>query len=247
MRATPPEFAPQSRHERFFPYSNPEPWTWIPGTWILPGNIFVTNEDRFYRFVERTDDGWKTEEVEPATVGSPSRIADITEIRLQYQHALSAHDELDQKMRDGEDTPEARAFMRARDEELHKLRDRLILFCNSRSPEARAATKPDQDYWKLTLAGVLAAVFLLSLVYCVKSLLTFDRNVAATMLAGALFVISGTVLSVIGVRELAKRKNRLVTGNLVGCFTLVALAVIVAAFGVMCYSVLLLYAGAYGP
>ena len=48
-----------------------------------------------------------------------------------------------------------------------------------------------------------------------------------------------------GVRELAKRKNRLVTGNLVGCWTLAALAVIVAAFGVACYSVLLLYHGRY--
>jgi cation transport ATPase len=65
------------------------------------------------------------------------------------------------------------------------------------------------------------------------------------MMAGAVFVITGAILFVIGVRELAKRKNRLVTGNLVGCFTLVALAVIVAAFGVMCYSVLLMYMGAY--
>jgi cation transport ATPase len=246
MGTTPPEPAAQSRPERLFPYSSPEPWTWIPGTWILPGTIFVTTEGEFYRFVERTDDGWKAEEVEPSAVGNPSRIAEIAGIRLQYQRALAAHDELDQKMRDNGDTPEARALLSKHDEELHRLRDQLILLCNGQSPEAKASKKPDQDSWKLTLAGVLALVFVLSLLYCVRSLLTFDRNVATTMLAGTLFVISGTVLSIMGVRELAKRKNRLVTGNLVGCWTLVALAVIVAAFGVMCYSVLLLYTGGYG-
>jgi cation transport ATPase len=246
MGATPPEPAAQSRPERFFPYSNPEPWTWIPGTWILPGTNFVTSDGRFYRFVERTDDGWKTEEVESSVVGNPARIAEIAEIRLQYQRALAAHDELDQKMRDDGDTPEARALMSARDEELHRLRDQLILLCNGQSPEAQASKKPDQDSWKLTLVGVLALVFVLSLVFCVRSLLAYVPGQAGAMLAGTLFVFSGTVLSVIGVRELAKRKNRLVTGNLVGCWTLVALAVIVATFGIMCYSVLLLYQGAYG-
>ena len=211
----------------------------------MPATIFVTTEGRFYRFVERADDGWKAEEIEPSAVGNPARIAEITDIRLRYQRALASHDELDQKMRDGGDTPEARALIHKHDDELHDLRDQLILLCNGRSPEARAAARPDQDYWKLTLAGVLALVFLLSLIYCVKSLVTFDRNVASMILAGSLFIISGTILSVIGVRELAKRKNRLVTGNLVGCWTLAALAVTVIAFGIMCYSVLLLYQGGY--
>lgn len=239
MSAT--EASPKPGAERLFPYSSPEPWTWIPGTWILPATIFVTTEGRFYRFVERTDDGWKAEEVEPSTVGNPSRIAEITEVKLQYERALAAHDELDLKMRDDGDTPEARALLSKHDEELHRLRDQLILLCNGQSPEAKASKKPDQDYWKLTLAGVLAAVLALSLIYCVKSLVTFDRNVASMILAGSFFIISGTTLSVIGIRELAKRKNRLVTGNLVGCFTIVAIAVIVAAFGVALYSVFLLF------
>jgi hypothetical protein len=244
MGTIPPDPAAQSRPERFFPYSNPEPWTWIPGTWILPGTIFVTTDGRFYRFVERADDGWKTEEVESSTVGNPTRIAEIMEIRLQYQRALAARDELDQKMRDGDDTPEARAFWRARDEELHRLRDQLVLYCNSRMPEVRASAK-DPDRWKWPLVAALGVVFVSSLVYCVRSLLAIVPEQTSAMMAGAVFVITGAILFVIGVRELAKRKNRLVTGNLVGCFTLVALAVIVAAFGVMCYSVLLMYMGAY--
>jgi ribosomal protein L24E len=244
MGATPPEPAAQSRPERLFPYSNPEPWTWIPGTWILPGTIFVTTEGRFYRFVERTDDGWTAEEVERSAVGSPSRIAEITEVRLQYQRALSAHDELDQKMRDGDDTPEARAFMSARDEELHKLRDQLILFCNGRCPEARAAAK-DPDRWKWALAIVLAIVFVMALIYCIRCLFVSVPEQAGKMIAGAVFFLSGAALFVIGARELAKRKNRLVTGNLVGCYSLVMLAIIIAAFAIMCLSVLLMYKGAY--
>jgi cation transport ATPase len=238
------EASPKPGAERLFPYSNPEPWTWIPGTWILPGTIFVTNEGQFYRFVERTDDGWMAEEVRPSTVGSPSRIAEITEVRLQYQRTLSAHDELDQKMRDGDDTPEARAFMRSRDEELHKLRDQLILFCNGRSVEARAAAK-EPDRWRWALVIVLAIVFLMALIYCVRSLFAFVPEQAGKMIAGAVFFLSGAALFVIGARELAKRKNRLVTGNLVGCYSLVMLAIILAAFAIMCLSVLLMYKGAY--
>jgi hypothetical protein len=247
MGATSPEPAPQSHAERLFPYSNPEPWSWIPGTWIHAGNIFVAGDGRFYRFVERTDEGWVAEEIEPSAVGSPARIAEITEVRRQYELTLAVHDELDQKMRDGEDTPEARAFLSARDEELHHLRDELILLCNSRSLEARAARKPDQEHWKLTLVGVLAAVLPLSLIYCVKSLVEYDRNVAGAILAGTLFVISGAVLSVIGVRELARRKNRLVTGNLVGCWALVTLAVIAAAFGILFYVVFMYYSSMARP
>jgi cation transport ATPase len=244
MGATSPEPAPQSHAERFFPYSSPEPWTWIPGTWILPGTIFVTAEGRFYRFVERTDEGWKTEEVQSSTVGNPARIAEITAIQLRYQRALSAHGELDQKMRDGEDTPEARAFLSARDEELHHLRDQLILFCNGRGLEARAAAK-DPDRWKWALAVVLAVVFVMALIYCIRTLFVSVPAQAGKMIAGAVFFLSGAVLFIIGARELAKRKNRLVTGNLVGCYTLIMLGVFVAAFAVMCISVLLMYMGAY--
>jgi hypothetical protein len=230
---------------RPFPYSSPEPWNWIPGTWIHAGVVFVTGDGRFYRFIERTDEGWKAEEVEPSEVGDPARLAEIAGVQTRYQQSLAAHDELDRKMREGQDTPECRSLLRERDEELHRLRDQLILLCNGRSLEAQAARKPDQDAWKLTLAGVLLLVFVLSLIFCVKTLLDFDRNVAGALLAGSLFVISGLSLSVIGIRGLAKHKNRLVTGNLVGCFTIVALALAAAAFGVMCYAVALLYQGAY--
>jgi cation transport ATPase len=229
---------------RFFPYSNPEPWTWIPGTWILPGTIFVTTEGRFYRFVERTDDGWKAEGVEPSVVGSPARIAEITEIRLQYQRVLAAHDELDQKMRDGNDTPEARALMSKRDEELHRLRDQLVLYCNARMAEVRVTAK-NPDRWKWALAIVLAIVFVMALIYCIRCLFVSVPAQAGKMIAGAVFFLSGAALFVIGARELAKRKNRLVTGNLVGCYSLVMLAIIIAAFAIMCLSVLLMYKGAY--
>ncbi|MCX6843700.1 MAG: hypothetical protein NTX53_15640 [candidate division WOR-3 bacterium] len=242
MSAT--EASPKPNAQRFFPYSSPEPWTWIPGTWILPGTVFVTSEEKFYRFVERTDDGWKAEEVDPSTVGNPSRIADIAKIRLEYERTLAAHDELDQKMRDGADTPEARAFLGARDEELHKLRDQLVLYCNSQMAEVQASAG-DPDRWKWPLVAALGIVFVSSLVYCVRSLLAIVPEQAVAMLAGAVFVISGAVLFIVGVRELAKRKNRFVTGNLVGCWTLIALAVIAAAFGIMFVSVMLLYMRKY--
>ena len=216
-----------------FPYSNPDPWSWIPGTWIQPGVVFVTGEGRFYRFVERTDDGWRAEEVEPSAVGEQPRLAEITELRTRYERVLAAHDALDQRMRNGEDTPESRSRLRERDEELHRLRDQLILLCNGRSPEARAAKRPDQDRWKATLAGALAVAFLLSIVYCVRTVLAVAPEQAGTILAGAVFVITGAVLSVIGVRELARRRNRLVTANLVGCFTLAALVFLTVALVVM--------------
>jgi len=244
MGIPPPGPAATPRPLLHFPYSNPEPWSWIPGTWIHAGNVFVTVEGRFYRFVERTDDGWKAEEMQPSAVGDQSRIAEITKMRARYEQVLASHDELDRKMQEGADTPEGRALIHQQDEELHQLRDQIILLCNGRSFEARAAAKSDQDYWKLTLAGVLTLVFLLSLIYCVKSLVTFDRNVAGTMLAGTIFVISGGVLSVIGIRQLAKHKNRLVTGNLVGCFTLLVLAIVVLAFGIMLFAVGLHYSSA---
>ncbi|MCX6843701.1 MAG: hypothetical protein NTX53_15645 [candidate division WOR-3 bacterium] len=244
MGATSPQPVPPSRPERLFPYSSPEPWTWIPGTWILPGTVFVTSEGKFYRFVERTDDGWKAEEVDPSTVGNPSRIADIAKIRLEYERTLTAHDELDQKMRDGADTPEGRALLRERDRELHRLRDRLILLCNGSSSEARAAAS-QPDRWKWAMVILLAVAFVMAVVACIRRLFAFVPEQAGGMIAGAVFFLSGTALFVIGVRELAKHKNRLVTGNLVGCYTLLILAVVVAAFAIMCLSVLLMYKGAY--
>ena len=227
-----------------FPYSNPEPWSWIPGTWIQPGIVFVTSEGRFYRFVKRTDEGWKTEEVEPAEVGDPSRVAEIKGLRAQYEQVLAAHDELDLRMRNGEDTPEGRALIRARDEELHRLRDRLILLCNGRSPEAQvAAAQPDR--WKWAVVIVLAVAFVIAAANCVRLLFEYVPEQAGRMIVGAAFFLAAAALLVIGVRELAKHKNKLVTGNLVGCYTLLMIAVVVAAFGIMLLSVILLYMHKY--
>jgi len=172
MGTTPSSPAATSRPIRYFPYSNPEPWSWIPGTWIQPGIVFVTGEGRFYRFAERTDDGWKAEEVEPSVVGALSRLAEIKELRTRYEQVLAAHDELDLRMRNGEDTPESRSLLRERDEELHRIRDRLILLCNGRSPEARtAAAQPDR--WKWALVIVLAIGFVAAVASCVRLLFTY--------------------------------------------------------------------------
>lgn len=234
-----------SRPLLLFPYSNPEPWSWIPGTWIQAGNIFVTTECRFYRFVERADDGWKAEEVEPSAVGALPRLAEIKELRTRYEQVLAAHDELDQRMRNGEDTPESRSLLRERNEELHRLRDRLILLCNGRGPEARAAAA-QPDRWKWALVIVLAIGFVAAVASCIRRLLAIVPDQAGTMIAGAAFFLSAAALATIGIRELAKHKNKLVTGNLVGCYTLFVIAVVVAAFGIMLVSVMLLYLGAYG-
>jgi len=239
-----PDRAATPRRLLHFPYSHPEPWSWIPGTWIQAGTVFVAGQGRFYRFVERADDGWKAEEVEPAEVGDQPRVAEITGLRAQYDQMLAAHDELDQQMRDGKDTSEGRSLLRERDEELHRLRDRLILLCNGRSLEARAATR-DPDRWKWALVIVLAFGFIVAAAGSIRRLFAIVPEQAGRMIAGAAFFLSAAALLVIGVRELAKRKNKLVTGNLVGCWTLVALAVIVAAFAIMCFSVLLMYMGAY--
>ena len=204
----------------------------------------MAGQGRFYRFVERADDGWKAEEVEPAEVGDQPRVAEITGLRAQYDQMLAAHDELDQQMRDGKDTSEGRSLLRERDEELHRLRDRLILLCNGRSLEARAATR-DPDRWKWALVIVLAFGFIVAAAGSIRRLFAIVPEQAGRMIAGAAFFLSAAALLVIGVRELAKRKDKLVTGNLVGCWTLVALAVIVAAFAIMCFSVLLMYMGAY--
>jgi hypothetical protein len=232
------------RPMRHFPYSNPEPWSWIPGTWIQAGNVFVTSEGRFYRFVERTDDGWKAEEVEPSLVGALPRLAEIKELRTRYEQVLAAHDALDLRMRNGEDTPESRSLLRQRDEELHGLRDRLILLCNGRSPEARTANS-HPDRWKWALVVVLAVAFLVAVANCIRFLFAYMPEQAGKMIVGAAFFLSAAALFVIGVRELAKRKNKLVTGNLVGCYTLFVTAVVVAAFAVMFLSVVLHYMGAY--
>lgn len=245
MGTTPHSPAATPRPMRHFPYSNPEPWQWIPGTWIQPGIVFVTGEGRFYRFVERTDDGWKAEEVEPEEVGDQPRVAEITGLRTRYEQVLAAHDELDLRMRNGEDTPEGRSLLRERDEELHRLRDRLILLCNGRGPEAQAAAaQPDRWQWALVI--VLAVGFVIAVANCARLLFKYVPEQAGKMIAGAAFFLSAAALFVIGVRELAKHKNKLVTGNLVGCYTLFIVAIVVAAFGIMFLSVILLYTGAYG-
>jgi len=217
-----------------FPYSRPEPWSWIPGTWILPGTVFVTAEGRFWRLVERLDDGWKAEEVAPATVGPQPRIAEIKGLRARYEHLLAARDALG----------ENRSLLRERDKEMHQLRDRLILLCNGRAPEARAAAS-QLDRWKWALVIVLAVIFTAAAANCARLLFIYVPEQAGKMVAGAAFFLSATALAVIGVRELAKRRNKLVTGNLVGCYTLCILAVVVAAFAIMLLSVLLMYRGAY--
>ncbi len=230
---------------RHFPYSRPEPWSWIPGTWIQPGIVFVTGEGRFYRFTERTDDGWKAEEVEPSEVGAPPRLGEIRELRTRYEQVFAAHDALDQQMRDGKDTPEGRSLLHERDEELHRLRDRLVLLCNGRGPEARAAAA-QPDRWKWALVIVLAVVFVVAVASCIRRLLAIVPDQAGMMIAGAAFFLAAAALLVIGVRELAKRKDKLVTGNLVGCYTLLILAVVVVAFGILFVSVALHYMDAYG-
>ncbi len=240
-RPSPPAMPRTMRH---FPYSGPEPWSWIPGTWIQAGAVFVSGEGRFYRLVTRTDDGWKAEEVEPTEIGDPSRVAEITGLRARYEQVLTAHATLDRKMQDGQDTPENRALIRERDADLHRLRDQLILLCNGRSPEVRAATARP-SWWKWTLVIVLAVGFVVAVVACIRRLFVFAPGQAGRMIAGAVFFFSGAALFVIGVRELAKYKKRLVTGNLVGCYTLFTIAVVVAAFGIMFVSVVLLYTGAY--
>lgn len=245
MGTTPHGPAATPRPMRDFPYSNPEPWSWIPGTWIQPGNVFVTGDGRFYRFVLRTDDGWSTEEVEPAQIGDPARIAEITGLRTRYEQVLAAHDALEQQLQDAKDSPEGRSLLRERDEDLHRLRDRLILLCNGRSPEARAAAS-DPDRWKWAMVIVLAIGFVAAVASCIRRLLAIVPGQAGTMIAGAAFFLSAAALLVIGVRELAKRKNKLVTGNLVGCYTLLILAIVVAALGILFISVALHYMGAYG-
>jgi len=244
MGTPPPRPETSPRQLLGFPYSSPEPWSWIPGTWIQAGTVFVTGEGRFYRFVERTDAGWKAEAVEPSAVGEQPRLAEIEALRAQYEQVLAAHDALDRKMQEGEDTPENRALIRGQDEDLHRLRDQLILLCNGRSPEARnAAAQPDR--WKWALVIVLAFGFIAALAGTIRRLFVIVPEQTGRMIAGAAFFLSAAALFVIGVRELAKRKNKLVTGNLVGCWGLVALVVIVAAFAIMCFSVLLMYRGAY--
>ena len=244
MGATPPGPAATSRPLLDFPYSGPEPWSWIPGTWIQAGTIFVANEGRFYRFVTRTDDGWRAEEVEPSAVGERPRLAEIEELRARYGQVLAAHDELDLRMRNREDTPVGRSLLREQDEELHRLRDRLILLCNGRGPEAQAAAA-QPERWKWALVVVLAVGFVIAMANCVRLLFRYVPEQAERIIAGAAFFLSSAALFVIGVRELAKRKNKLVTGNLVGCYTLLILAVVVIAFGILCLSVLLMYKGAY--
>ena len=244
MGTTPSSPAATSRPIRYFPYSNPEPWSWIPGTWIQPGIVFVTGEGRFYRFAERTDDGWKAEEVEPSVVGALSRLAEIKELRTRYEQVLVAHGELDLRMRNGEDTPESRSLLRQRDEELHGLRDRLILLCNGRSPEAKAAAA-QPDRWKWAMVLVLAVGFIVAVAGSIRHLFAIVPEQAGKMVAGAVFFLSAAALAIIGIRELAKHKNRLVTANLVGCYTLLIVAIVVAAFGIMFVSVMLLYRGAY--
>jgi hypothetical protein len=244
MGTTPRSPAATPRPLLDFPYSNPEPWSWIPGAWIQPGIVFVTGEGRFYRFVKRTDDGWKAEEVESAEVGDQPRLTEIEGLRAQYEQTLAAHDALDRKMQEGEDTPANRALIREQNEGLHRLRDHLILLCNGRSLEARVAAK-DPDRWKWTLVIVLAFVFVVAVASCIRRLFAIVPEQAGNMVAGAVFFLAAATLLVVGISELVKHRNKLVTGNLVGCYTLLTIAVVVVAFGIMFVSVMLLYQGAY--
>ena len=236
--------AATDRPLRDFPYSRSEPWSWIPGTWIQPGTVFVITEGRFYRLVERCDDGWKAEEMAPAAVGPQPRVDEIRELRSRYEQVLAAHDALDRRMRNGEDTPESRSLLREHDAEMHRLRDRLILLCNGHTVEART-TAANPDRWKWAMVILLGVGFVAAAASCIRRLFVTVPEQAGRMTAGAVFFLAATALAVIGVRELARHKNKLVTGNLVGCWSLVALALIFAAFAIMLISVLLMYKGFY--
>jgi hypothetical protein len=93
---------------------------------------------------------------------------------------------------------------------------------------------------------VLAVGFMAAVASCIRRLYFYVPGQAGRMIAGAAFFLAAVALAVIGFQELARRKNKLVTGNLVGCYALFALGLAVAAFAVMLLSVLLLYLGAYG-
>ena len=236
--------AATDRPLRDFPYSESEPWSWIPGTWIQPGTVFVTAEGRFYRLVERYDNGWKAEEKAPAAVGPQPRITEIGELRSRYDQVLAAHDALDLRMRNGEDTPDSRSLLREHNAEMHRLRDRLILLCNGHTVEART-TAANPDRWKWALVIVLGVGFVAAAASCIRRLFAIVPEQAGRMIAGAVFFLAAAVLAVIGVRELARHKNKLVTGNLVGCYSLLIIAIVVAAFAIMLISVLLMYQGVY--
>jgi len=204
----------------------------------------VTVNGRFYRLVTRTDEGWNAEEVEQTQIGDPLRVAEIMGLKTRYDQGLAAHDELDQKLREGNDTPEGRALLHARAEELHELRDRLILLCNGRTPEARTV-KSDPDRWMKMLVIVLAIGFVASVAYCYRRLAELIPEQMGKVAASTAFFLASAALLVIGARQLAKHKKRLVTANLVGCYTLLVIAVAVAAFAIMFVAAFLHYAGAY--
>jgi hypothetical protein len=190
------------------------------------------------------DDGWKAENMESAAVGPQARITEIKELRSRYEQVLAAHDELDARMRNGKDTPESRSLLRERDAEMHRLRDRLILLCNGHTIEVRtAAAHPDR--WKWALAAVLAIGFTAAVASCIRRLYFYVPSQAGRLTAGAVFFSAAVALAVIGFQELAKRKDKLVTANFVGCYTLLVVGLAVAAFAIMLLSVLLMYRGVY--
>jgi hypothetical protein len=208
----------------------------MPGTWVRAGTIFVVSDGRFYKFVEQTDDGWKAEEVKRDQVANPSQLTRIDELRSYYPRALASRDELDQKMRDQGDTPEARALLKTRDEELERLREELILLCNARTYVGRTTGTYSYDWRRPVLAG-LGAVFLLSWFWCVRALMTFVPEQATTIIAGIVAVITGAILFVMGARTVAKHRNKLLQNNFVGCFALFTLAVVVITFAFLFFVV----------
>jgi hypothetical protein len=236
---------PESK-ERRFTYSETDPWFWIPGTWIHAGAVFVAEDGRFYRFEERTDDGWKCYEVPRERVASPAQLTRIDELRSYYRRAAAARDELDARVRNEGDTPEARGLLKGRDDELERLREELILLCNARTLVGRRRSSYAYD-WRKPLLVAVAVIFVLSWVWCVRTLVFLVPEQATGILATILAVISGTVLFVIGAQELSKRRDRLVKGNLVGCLALITLLVIGGAFVVMIAAVMLHYrSGLFG-
>jgi hypothetical protein len=223
---------------RRFRYSEPDPWSWIPGTWIEPGAVFATKDGRFYRFATRLDDGWDCDEVPASDVGGPQDIARIVETRRRYDERLAVRDKLAAGMLERGDTVEARSLIREHNEELHRLRDQLILLCNKRTPLVRdAVTDPDKSKWGLVI--VLAIVFVLALVFGIVSLFRAAPESAGRWVGQAAVGVLVLAGAGYGLVQLIRHKNRLlqnaVAGSLLGCIMLILLLVLGVGFVIVLF------------
>lgn len=231
-----PTARPAAAVVRRFLYSEPEPWSWIPGTWVTPGAVFATKDGRFYRFAARMDDGWDCDELPASDVGGPRDLAGIAETRRRYDERLAVREDLEARMLDHGDTPEARSLIREHNEELHRLRDQLILLCNRRTPLVRdAATDPDSGKRRLVI--VLAGGFVLALVFCVVSLFRIAPESAGRWVGRAALGILVLAGAGYGLVQLVRHKNRLLqsafAGNFIGCVLMLVLLVLGVGFVVV--------------